>query len=222
MNTVFVTATDTDAGKTHVVSATIRQCLSLGLDAIALKPIACGIQHGRYADIDRLLAAQQLDHPDRINLYRFPTAAAPVHAAPNDRPVDPIRLNTWCHARAQLHAWTIIEGIGGLRVPLRHGYEVRDWIKDCKPDHIWLIVRCRVGALNHLLLTLESLKAIDRHPSFIVLNAAHKEDEAYLPMLAEGCATVAEDSKILTLGSGEAPDIRELLPGQGMGGETQA
>ncbi len=222
MSTIFVTATDTDAGKTYVTCAAVRQYLDLGLDAIALKPIACGAHEERYADIDRLLAAQGLDHPDQINLYRFPLAAAPAHATPAGQAIDPSKLDAWCRKHAQRHACTLIEGIGGLRVPLRTGYEVRDWIRDCRPDHLWLIVRCRIGALNHLLLTLESLQAIGRQPDHIVLNALRKEDEAYLPALAEGCATVAGSGKILTLGCGETLDARALLPGGGRRGETQA
>ena len=82
---VFITATDTEAGKTWVTASAIRSLLKEGQSAKALKPIACGLDAaGQNEDIDALLSAQSLSDADQVSLYRYALPAAPSQAAASE------------------------------------------------------------------------------------------------------------------------------------------
>ncbi len=194
---IFITATDTDAGKTWVCSGLIRSMLAAGIHAKALKPIACGLDtDGSNEDISALLNIQRLTHAEDINLYRFQLPAAPsLAAAAENKSINPDRLITWCRAQAEETDACLIEGVGGLMVPLTNDYLVCDWIEDMPEAEIWLVVGCRLGAINHTLLTLGKLKNMGRSPALIILNASNPADnhrleatrQAITPFLTEGC-----------------------------------
>jgi dethiobiotin synthetase len=194
---IFITATDTDAGKTWVTTSLIRSMLAAGIHAIALKPVACGLDSvGNNEDITALLNIQRLKHVEDINLYRFQPPAAPsLAAAAEHRSINPNRLITWCRERAEETDICLIEGVGGLMVSLTNDYLVCDWIGDMSEAEIWLVVGCRLGSMNHALLTLDKLKNMGRSPARIILNATSPADncrleptrDAITPFLTEGC-----------------------------------
>ncbi|PIP02793.1 MAG: dethiobiotin synthase [Zetaproteobacteria bacterium CG12_big_fil_rev_8_21_14_0_65_54_13] len=192
---VFITATDTDAGKTWVTSGAVRAFLAAGVDARAVKPIACGLDAaGGNEDIAALLDAQGLQDTDAISLYRFALPAAPaLAAAAEGRSIVPAELLRWCDGQSA--DLTLIEGVGGLMVPLSDGWLVSDWIAAMPGCEIWLVVGCRLGAMNHALLTLSVLRQMGREPARIIFNAATAADESWLepvrqavvPFLPAGC-----------------------------------
>lgn len=174
---IFVTATDTDAGKTWVTASVIRSLLKEGRSAKALKPIACGLDDaGRNEDIQTLLAAQQMDDADEISLYRYALPAAPSQAAAAESTsIDTEKVVKWCEAQSANVETTLIEGVGGLMVPITDSWLVSDWI-DTTPDaEVWLVVACKLGAINQTLLTLEKLKQMGRSPTRIIFNATKPE-----------------------------------------------
>lgn len=174
---IFVTATDTGAGKTWVTASAVRSLLKEGGDAKALKPVACGLdEQGNNEDIDALLAAQNLNHADQINLYRYPLSAAPSQAAAAEgQVIDPAELLLWCKAEASRVECCLIEGVGGLMVPITDGWLLSDWIEAMPDMEIWLVVGCRLGAINQALLTLEKFKQMGRTPARIFFNATRQE-----------------------------------------------
>ncbi|NWF36988.1 dethiobiotin synthase [Mariprofundus sp. KV] len=194
---IFITATDTDAGKTWVTASVIRAMLSDGKSAKALKPIACGLDEaGRNEDIDALLSAQSLSDADQISLYRYALPAAPSQAAAaEDQVVDTEKLVQWCKAQSENVDTCLIEGVGGLMVPITDSWLVNDWI-DATPDaEVWLVVGCKLGAINQTLLTLEKLKQMGRSPTRIFFNATKPEFNDWItptrkavePFLNQGC-----------------------------------
>ncbi|MDQ6955835.1 MAG: dethiobiotin synthase [Mariprofundaceae bacterium] len=97
-NAVFITATDTDAGKTWVTNHLIQSLLKERANAKAIKPIACGVDaNGDNADIKKLLHAQSLYQVSNINYCSFNKAAAPSIAASTEgKSIDPKNLVEWC------------------------------------------------------------------------------------------------------------------------------
>jgi len=194
---IFITATDTDAGKTWVTTSLIHSMLEAGIQAKALKPVACGLDsEGRNEDISALLTIQHLQDVEDINLYCFQQPAAPsLAAAAENQNINPTRLITWCEERAEETDVCLIEGVGGLMVPLTDDYLACDWIEDLPEAEVWLVVGCRLGSINHALLTLDKLKNMGRSPARIILNATRPDDNhrleptryAITPFLTKGC-----------------------------------
>lgn len=170
--TVFITATDTGAGKTAVTALLAGSLRAAGLEAAALKPVASGLDaEGNNEDIAALLTACALSEADAVNLYRLAMPAAPsLAAAAEDRQIDPQRLVEWCRQRCEGKRVGLIEGVGGLMVPLTPAYLVRDWLADMPEAETMLVVAARLGAINHALLTLAELERMGRTPRWIVIN----------------------------------------------------
>lgn len=187
---VFVTGTDTDAGKSFITAALVRGLLDAGLDAAALKPVSCGRGVGELnADVAALLAAQGMDRSRAgdINLYDFAPFAAPMFAAPPGEGVDVARLAAWCEQRAAGHALTLIEGVGGLMVPLAEGVLVADWLQRVESARVLLVVRARLGGINQALLSIDKLERMGGAPDWVVVNAADARGNA---MLGDHCAAI--------------------------------
>jgi dethiobiotin synthetase len=170
--TIFITATDTGAGKTAVTALLAHALRAAGIPAIALKPVASGLDaDGANEDIAALQAACGRSDPNAINLYRFAMPAAPsLAAAAEGRKIDPEGLVAWCRQRCERQQVCLIEGVGGLMVPLTPTYLVRDWLAGMPEAETMLVVPARLGAINHALLTLAELGRMDRRPRWIVIN----------------------------------------------------
>ncbi len=169
----FITATDTGAGKTWLTTAAIRSLRAQHPDAIALKPVACGFDaHGHNEDIESLRAAQPGSSTDSINCYRFALPAAPSQAAVAEGVyINTSSLTAWCRQRAAQRQHCLIEGIGGLMTPITANWLVSDWIEALPEYDIWLVVGCKLGAINQTLLTLSRLRQMGRMPAHIFFNA---------------------------------------------------
>ena len=214
---VFLTATDTGAGKTHVALALVR-----GMGVRACKPLAAGVDdEGRNEDVAALAAAQGLSE-DEICFRCWRTPAAPAIAAAREgAPLDVDALLAWCAARLARAGGVVLEGIGGVRVPLAWNFEVRDWIaalpRDCE---VWLVAGARVGAINHTLLSLEALDAVGRAPARIVVNEPAPDAADAAAMLVEALERLAPGVPLLRSGFGtkrlrlapSAPETRRRGP----------
>ena len=156
MNGLFVTATDTGVGKTWVACALARAAVRRGLRVATMKPC----ETGDGDDGARLLeaAGRPLD-PSLARPYRFHLPASPeVAARAEGAAVDPAHL---AHCYAQLAAaadFTIVEGAGGLYVPLAPGLLMADLaVRLGLP--LLIVARASLGTVNHTLLTLEAARA---------------------------------------------------------------
>lgn len=206
--TIFITASDTNAGKSWLTTGLIRSLLQQQLRAVAFKPVACGFdERGCNEDIAALLATQGLKNPDEINLYRFAMPAAPALAATAAGvAIEPERLVAWCRQMAAGTDTCLIEGVGGLMVPLTSDYLVSDWIADMPEAEVWLVVGCRLGSINHALLTLDKLKAMGNSPRHIFINAVKAGDNSRLESTRQALLPfLASSSRIHTLTHGQVP-----------------
>lgn len=158
MHNIFVTAIGTDSGKT-VVSA----ILAKALNADYWKPV----QSGQPADSDtvkELTAGTVKIHPEQ---YVFKTPASPHYAAAVENRA--IELDEF--KIPQTDRPLIIEGAGGLMVPLNEHHLMIDLIKklDCR---IVLVSNIYLGSINHTLLSVEALKKRGMPIDHLVFNGA--------------------------------------------------
>jgi dethiobiotin synthetase len=155
---LFVTGTDTGVGKTIVTAAIATAFKACGINAGILKPIATGTGTG-LSDPDWLMSVTGVqDQPDLITPYRFPLPAAPlVAAAQAGRPIDPTRILDALQALLTKHDCVIVEGIGGVLVPITPGLFVVDLIKRMNVPAL-VVARASLGSINHTLLALECLR----------------------------------------------------------------
>lgn len=156
----FVTGTDTEVGKT-VVSAV----LAAGLKAGYWKPVQAGLEPA--TDTNRVKRWTRL--PERHfypEQYRLREPMSP-HAASEIEDID-IRLESFgLPAATQKHL--IVEGAGGLRVPLNRSQYMTDLILHLDLAVI-LVARSGLGTINHTLLSLEHLRANEIPVLGVVLN----------------------------------------------------
>jgi len=159
---------------------------------IGLKPIASGNEGAVVnADVSALLQAQAMSQDDasNINLYSFDAALAPSQAATAEgKSLDPKALLAWCQKKSTGHAISLIEGVGGLMVPLAENYLVSDWLGDMPDCEVILVVRARLGGINHALLTLDKLNHMGRPPRWIIINDADHVGQAMLDRHREALA----------------------------------
>ncbi|MBU2755472.1 dethiobiotin synthase [Acidithiobacillus sp. CV18-2] len=151
----FITGTDTEVGKTHVTAALASAFAARGLTVAALKPYASGQEaDGTWTDIEQLRAASHPPLPQKeCNLYRFAPPIAPHWAAQlAGQNMDRSRLTAFVQARAQQVDRLLVEGAGGLLVPLGPGWDTLDWIEELGLPLI-LVVGLRLGAINHARLS---------------------------------------------------------------------
>ena len=158
---LFVTGTDTGVGKT-IVTATIATAFKVcGINAGIMKPIATGGKGTdvRLSDPDWLMAATGVQDPsDLIAPYRFPIPAAPlVAAAQAGRPIDSTRILDAFQALLTMHDCVVVEGIGGVMVPIAPSVFVVDLITRMNLPAL-VVAHTSLGSINHTLLTLECLR----------------------------------------------------------------
>jgi dethiobiotin synthetase len=160
----FVTGTDTGVGKTLASAALLRAFAASGLRSVGMKPIVAGaVERGGeriYEDVDALRAASNVAAPaELINQYAFADPIAPHIAA--EREGARIELRAIERAYAKLSGLAdvvIVEGVGGFKVPLGPREDTSDLARALGLPVI-LVVRMRLGCLNHALLTQDVIRS---------------------------------------------------------------
>ena len=172
MKGIFVTGTDTGAGKTYVSALVIQALRAEGIDAVGYKPICCG---GREDAYTLLSASDDRLELDEVNPCYLRTAAVPYVAAMfENAELELEPLIEGYHKLAAKHEVVIVEGVGGWKVPILKDYMVADFAKELALPTI-LVVGNRLGALNQTLLSVDSMRAGGIEPAGLVFN--HLDDE---------------------------------------------
>lgn len=165
MTAIFVTATGTDIGKTLVGTGLIRELRRQGRSVAALKPVVSGFEEWSTpaSDPARLLAALGLpataEEIARIAPWRFRAALAPDLAAQREgRSVDFAALIEFSRQEIAAAGDTLlIEGIGGVMVPLDERHTVLDWMAELRLP-VLLIAGSYLGTISHSLTALAALR----------------------------------------------------------------
>jgi dethiobiotin synthetase len=164
MSAFFVTATGTDIGKTFVASGLIRHWRAAGRQVDALKPVATGFDPASAAASDAGVLLTALGRPvmpaeiDRISPWRFAAPLSPDMAAKREnRSVDFDALVQFSqNAIAGNNDVLLIEGIGGVMVPLDESHTVLDWMIALNIPLV-LVTGSYLGSLSHTLTALDVL-----------------------------------------------------------------
>lgn len=171
----FVTATGTDLGKTHLSTALVRHWRREGAAPLALKPVQSGFDPADAAasDAGQLLAA--MGRPaadlDRVAPWRFRAPLSPDQAAAREgRTIDLDALVAFC--REALDAApgpALVEGVGGVMVPLGERATVLDWMAALGLP-VLLVAGGYLGTLSHTLTALAVLRARGVRVAAVIVN----------------------------------------------------
>ncbi len=173
----FITGTDTGVGKTYITKLLVESLRAEGKYAVGFKPISCGDRE----DAVTLAAASGNLSLDEVNPLHFSSAVAPhVAALLENKTIDPAQILASYQAISEIYDPVIVEGAGGWEVPITESYFVSDLAKDLNLPVI-LVAANRLGALNHILLTLAAIQAKGLKCAGIILNQL--EDEMDTPMI---------------------------------------
>jgi|SRR5665213_336698 len=193
--TLFITGTDTGVGKTVLTALLAEFLRKKKIRVAALKPVCSG---GRGDALALRKALNGLLALDEINPWHFRAAVAPSSAAGLEK--KSVKLAAvLAHIRAvqKKSDVTLVEGAGGLLSPLGENFNSRDLITALRATPI-IVAQNKLGAVNHVLLTLEALPENLRAKARVVLMSSLKPDAA----TATNAALLAEffpAKKIFTL-----------------------
>jgi len=171
--TLFITGTDTGAGKTVLTALLVKFLREHGVHAAALKPICSG---GR-DDAQKLFAAMNGALTlDEINPWHFRAPIAPSLAARREKKSMKL-AQVLAHMRAMQKQFDVllVEGAGGLLSPLGENFNSRDLILALRAIPI-IVAQNKIGVVNQVLLTLEALPEDLRAQARVVLFSQPKPD----------------------------------------------
>ncbi|WP_395373184.1 dethiobiotin synthase [Marinicella sp. W31] len=155
----FITATDTDAGKTYMACEILKAWQKSGLSVAAFKPIASGgiYQDGHLVSEDALaLATVTGQTPEQINPFVYEKPASP-HIADVHGTFDlEVCLQHYQHLLQQ-HDRVLVEGVGGWCVPLSSELMLKELVAAVQLPVV-MVVNIKLGCINHALLTAQQIK----------------------------------------------------------------
>ena len=164
MQRCFVTGTDTEIGKTRITVGLLEKAGQLGLKSLGIKPVASGSEMAK----EGLRNEDALEHQKAstyvcdyavINPFCFAPAIAPhIVAEQENVELTVATINEALKpALSESAEFVLIEGAGGWHTPLNQTECYSDWVKSAQLPVI-LVVGVKLGAINHALLTQESIK----------------------------------------------------------------
>lgn len=152
---LFITGTSTSVGKTWITASLTRILRENGVDAVAIKPFCCGPRED--AELLREASGSVLSI-EKTNPVWFRAPAAPyVAAMVEGRHIDIDFVLESIEAVRRNHQLTLVEGAGGWRVPISKDFAISHLAARIGVP-VAVVASNRLGALNHTLLTLESIQ----------------------------------------------------------------
>ena len=155
MNSFFITGTDTGVGKTVIAGALAAVLKKKGIDVGVMKPVATG----GWDDARFLIrAAGVKDNLFLVNPYCLGTPVVPAVAAEIEGvKIDIRKIKNAYEELSKKHDILVVEGVGGLLVPIYKNYLVTDLINELKLPVI-IVAKPGLGTINHTLLTIRQAK----------------------------------------------------------------
>ena len=195
MSAVFITATGTDIGKTFVTAGVIRHIRASGGAIAAVKPIVSGFDPQAWQDSDPAILLAALGRPatleqvERIAPWRFKAPLSPDMAGRREgRTIQFRDVVEFCRNAAAAHrGLLLIEGIGGIMVPLDERRTVLDLMSVLRAPII-LVTGSYVGTISHTLTALEVMAR--RNLDIAAVVVSESEDSA--ASLEETAAAIAQ------------------------------
>lgn len=173
MNGLFITGTDTGVGKT-VVTACLAN-LFKSQDVGVMKPIETGVDpkcnSAANSDAKFLMEVSgTTDTEEEVCPHRLKTPASPYQASQvAGISIQPSTILEKFKILQSRHNMMLVEGIGGLLVPITTNYNVADLAREIGLPLI-IVSRIRVGTLNHTLLTINAARQHGLKIKGVILN----------------------------------------------------
>ncbi|MDZ4253501.1 MAG: dethiobiotin synthase [Sulfuritalea sp.] len=177
MGANFITGTGTDIGKTWLACALLRHWRVAGRPVTAFKPVLSGFdpQQPQASDAGALLAALGREASaaelDAIAPWRYAAPLSPDMAAAREgRRIDFDELVAFTRRVVSANSGpTLVEGVGGVMVPVDDRHTVRDWIAASALPCV-LVAGSYLGSLSHTLTALEALARVGAGVTAIAVN----------------------------------------------------
>jgi dethiobiotin synthetase len=208
---LFVTGTGTGVGKTILSAALLAAMRDAGEQVRAYKPVVTGLAEppGAWPPDHELLALAAGMAPEQVAPLRFGPAVSP-HLAGSmaNEPIDAVALVERAKANASADETLIVEGVGGLLVPLTDDFTVRDLAVELALP-LLIAASPDLGTINHTLLTIEAARAVGLSVAAVVLTPWPSEPSR---MERSNCETIARlgTIEVATLDEIASPDIANL------------
>lgn len=184
MRGVFVTGTDTGVGKTAVAAGLAWLLKKKGVDVAAMKPFATGnkLYSKKFKSEDTAILAEAtgaLEPDDELNPVFFKVPASPLMAAQilKKSPPDVHGALFPLKKLGIKHQFVVVEGIGGLMVPLTEREFVADFVRLADLPVV-IVTHPRLGTLNHTLLTVRVCREFGLDILGIIVNMMPKKPSA--------------------------------------------
>ena len=165
VQSLFITATGTNVGKTHITEKLIESLSSRGFKVGVFKPIETGVS-SQALDASLLLkACQKVNEnfkdfkPKDITAYTFPLPAAPF-CADVEQSIEISKIIEKHEELSKLCDILLVEGAGGLMVPITKEYMMINLIKELEVKTL-LVTPSRLGCINDTVLSILALKTFD-------------------------------------------------------------
>lgn len=161
LRSLFIAGTDTDVGKTVVGSGLCAALKKRGVNVGVIKPFAAGSrqQEGWASQDAKILASAAgtlSDGEQLINPQFFPIAASPYTASLECGITPDVAGVLDAYSKlCEIHDMVIVEGMGGVMVPIRRDYYVADLAADMRID-VLVVCSQRVGSINHTVMTVNA------------------------------------------------------------------
>jgi dethiobiotin synthetase len=181
MSGIFITGTDSGVGKTTVAAGLAWSIHRKGIDVGVMKPFATAehLFSKKYKSKDTALLAKAgkiHDSDEEMNPFFYSVPAAPFMAAKikNEKEVSLSAAAKVFYRLAAKHNFMIVEGIGGIMVPLTKNELVADFAKLINLSTI-IVASCKLGTLNHVLLTIKVCNLYGLKVRGIIINGIPKQ-----------------------------------------------
>ena len=168
----LITGTDTGIGKTFCGCGLIRAARAAGTKCAGMKPFCSGDS----SDVELIAAANGNDIPHHIlnPVWLRPPLAPYAAAMLENRPIDMTAVKKAYQELADKYDHVLVEGAGGLLVPILRDYNFRDLAVDLHLEVI-LVAPNRLGVINHVLLSAESIAKARLRLALVILNEVDPE-----------------------------------------------
>jgi len=207
----FITGTDTGVGKTVVTACLLAIYRKHGINTGIMKPVETGVNPKCSSEVNSdakflLTISGNQDPIEEVSPIRLKPTASPLQATKITGQIVDISLILENFHRLQAkHDRMLVEGIGGLLVPLTVNYSVSDLIKDMNLPLI-IVSRFSLGTINHTLLTVKAAQETGVEIAGIILN--HSEDRPLNEIELGQASLIQELSNVPVLG--ECPFIDSI------------
>jgi dethiobiotin synthetase len=201
---LFVVGTDTGVGKTVLALLMMQFFFARGYSPFYLKPVQTGCKDANDAGSDARFIYRHVEplrgkEPAESLIYCFNNPKAPLYAAREEgQSIDLSKIERVVSEKAKVHSPVILEGAGGVLVPVAGKKLIVDIISLVNGTPV-IAARAGLGTINHTLLTIEALEERDLKPLGVVFIDAG-ERETPLEMIKENKSAIERISGIKVAG----------------------